>query len=303
MHPLEITSYSLLVLANIETLMGILLTIIAMVQDKQLRQKSNIMIPCLLLPDLARVLLCDLHVIEFYHPEFAALSDASCVIVIRWGMISCLASAMWLLTTIAVHRYLLCVKLKAEIDNTKTCFLISGLSLLAPVAALATVGSIYTWLGNNDSKIVEDFTVSTPVNISQQELLRAGVLQPTEACLHRGEIMNVTDTVKWTVTGVSVIVPMLIQVYFYDKIYQHLNAERERFKSSRQVATRLHSNSRAVLNTLLATCTCHFALFIPLIIVVGYGLSHDLELVTRLLTLNATTAGTLCFLVLHGGFR
>ena len=86
MHPVEIVSYTLTGLANTETLVGICLTILAISTDTQLRQRSNIMIPCLLLPDLARALLLVIHVMEHYHPESAELSDVTCV-VIRWGLI------------------------------------------------------------------------------------------------------------------------------------------------------------------------------------------------------------------------
>ncbi len=324
MDVLEISSYTLAVLANIEIIVGIVLTVTAMVQDKQLRQNSNIMIPCMLIPDLARVIIANMQVMEYYHPFLDELAHVACIVIDQWGMITCSASMMWLLSAIAVHRYFLCVKMRMEINQTKTCILISGLSLIIPVAILAIVACVYTWLTNEtDDNLVEGLKVPNQINITGQIQLNTAlhVVSDTawnnvteshqnisaslkaQGCFKKRDINNVTDSVKWAVVAFSMILPMCIQVCFYDKIYQHLKAERQRFQTSRQVATRLHSNSRAVLYTLRATCACHFVMMIPRGMVGVLGLSINLEVLTKMLTQNATTAGTLCFLGLHGGYR
>ncbi len=323
MRPLEVATYTLAVLANLETLLGVCLTLVAMMTEKLLRQKSNIMIACLLFPDLVRLFILNLQVIEFYHPEFARVSDIVCLIVFRLGMVSCITMTMWLLMAMAVHRYLLCVKKMSQIDNSKTCLAISLLAF-APGVLLATIRSIkIMWDINSDdgngntSSVTQNITEKGMTSAvgngtkdwilnSTGNILKNANIVHIEACINRDINMQAQTyglSVKFLVAAVCWLFPMLVQSYFYKRIYQHLNEGQRRFQSSGQVATRLHRNSRAVLNTLLTTVVCHLSFYIPIGIIIGLNLSFEVELITRVVTVNATHIGTLCFLVLHGGYR
>ena len=151
-----IPAYCLIAMANIETMIGIILALTAMMTDKHLRQKSNLMIVCLLLPDVVRVAIGNLHVIEHYHPHTTLLSDTTCLVVIHWGMVVCPQASKWLLTAIAIHRYLLCVKLRLGIDDTKKCLAISLFSFAAPVVIALVLGSINEWLKNDEDMLHGD---------------------------------------------------------------------------------------------------------------------------------------------------
>ena len=319
MHPLEVACYSLIVLANMETLLGICLTSIAIASDRKLWQNSNLMMACLLIPALARVIVCNLQVIEFYHPGFVAIvSDRVCLVVFRLGMLFGVALTMWLLLAIAVHRYFLCVKMMSQIDNTKTC-LATALLSFTPGVLVASMGSIWIWWRINfdgghghftpitknitENGIVLGRTNDTNIWIldSVENPLKNADILSTEGCVSNN--YEATNIEKMLAVSVSWVLPMVVQFYFYNKIYQHLNEEQQRFRRSHQVTTRLHTNSREVLNTLLATFVCHFISYIPVRVIRDLDLAPDLMLITNILAVNGSNIGTLCFLVLHGGYR
>ena len=195
------------------------------------------------------------------------------------------------------------------------------LSLLAPVVLLSTVGSIDAWWKADNDKAQGNSSIIISTNKTEHGLIITGTNETkdwisgstrelvmkknpsnTIPCLDRDGIMEISDNAQLTVV-LSGVIQMLVLAYFYYKIYRHLKAERRRFKSSQQVVTRLHNNSRAVQNTLLAAILCHLVLQFPLLIAIRLGASTDYEAMIRLFNQTVINGATLCFLALHGGFR
>ena len=310
MHPLQITSYSLTALANLQLLLGIILTITAMVKDRRLCQRSNIMIAFLFVPDLIRTLLSNVQVVQSFTPELWDLSDIACLAVARWGLMSCLSGKLWLLVAISVHRYFLCVKMRSWIDSTKVSVIISTVTLIfsmSMVAAVVFVAKRETIFNNkvqqNDHQVVENDTVlilpsSVPL-ISGISTTDNGTL----ACANRPDIMYISGSINFAMALMVWIIPTIIQTYFYMKIYKHLKKQKQRFKSNRQVASRLHKNSRATLRTLLAACLSHSLSLVPLAVLNNLITWTLLDQMLRILFLNILLAGSISFLGLHGGYR
>ncbi len=316
MQPLQIVAYSLTVLADLQILLGIILTLTAMVTDKQLRQRSNIMIAFLLLPDLMRVLLCNLHVVESFNPELWHLPDTACLVIARWGLMSCFSGTLWLLVANSVHRYFLCVKMRSGIDSTKMSLVISAGTLITSVSMIAVMGTFAKW------EIIFNDTVQQVITPLSQNETFANLLSfttrnstgtdPSEisamnngslACKNRHNVMDMSQSIKGTSALVIYIIPMIIQIYFYSKIYHHLNQQRKRFESNQQVVVRLNRNSRAIVRTLLVSFLSHFLALVPLWLISSFIDSTVLDLVLRIILLNATLAGAISFLFLHGGYR
>ncbi len=281
--------------------------------------------------ELARVVICNLHVIESYHPEWLNLSDLWCLVVARWGLIASMAATRWLLAAIAIHMYLLCVKLRSHINTTKNSITICALILICSilVGAVSTISNIY--FSSSNGKANSNVTGTAlehklPTFQAHQAMSNTDMLRddnetknwasqtqmnpPKDAnplnvtmCRGRKDIMLFAKNINEVVFIVNIVLPLLIQIYFYSQINEHLNEERRRFQNNRQVVNRLERNNRAVLRTLLASFICHFVFFLPLIVVTYFKLSHELELLTRVVTLNSSTGGAICFLFLHGGFR
>ncbi len=331
MQALEIATYFLTGLANLEILVGYVLAVIAMATDKQLRCKSNIMIAVLLIPQSASVLIYNLHAAESYKPELLRLSDIGCLVV-YWGLLTTLMGTMWLLTAIAIHRYLLCVKLYSTIDTTKICTTICSLILFASILVATTIGTVSTW---SNFKTLNEDAFSTMTNLTgfvlrssnfslgktniilpgndylkgENESARQNILKTDiemwdqNACYDRKDVMHLSTAAKQVSNVLAFLLPMILQAYFYFKINQHLKRQREIFASNNQVLIRLHQNSKAVLRTLFVKFICHVVLFLPMILVVRLGLSYEVQLLCSGVSLNGTTGSTVCFLVLHGGYR
>ncbi len=319
MKALKVATYFLTGFANVEILVAIALTITALATNHKLYKKSRIMIAFVPVLELIRVAICNLHVMETYHPEWMWLSDLWCLVVARWGLYASMAAIRWLLAAIAIHMYLLCVKLRSHINTTKTSITICASILICSIlmGAIGTFCNMYFF--NHGVNTNSNLTVTSEPDSSKYEAhenvtqTRSSRMQMNftrdtdnlivKTCRDRKHIMTFTDQINEVLFMVNIALPLAIKLYFYSKINEHLNKELERFQSNEQVVNRLDSNNRAILRMLLASFICHFVFFIPMIAVVYFKLSQELELLTRILTLNATTGAAICFLILHGGFR
>ena len=310
MHPLQITSYSLTALANLLVLLGIILTITAMVKDRHLCQRSNIMIAFLFVPDLIRTLLSNIHVVESFKPELWDLSDIACLVVARWGLMSCYSGKLWLLVVISVHRYFLCVKMRSGIDSTKVSVIISALTLILSMSMVAVVGFVAkretilnSKVQENDNQMFENDTALIVPSFVSSIHGTPTTDNGTLACADRPDVMYVSRRSNFVIGLAVWIIPTIIQTYFYIKIYKHLNLQKQRFESNRQVASRLHKNSQATLRTLLAACLSHSLIVVPVGIMNNLIISTLLDQMLRMLLSNMLLAGSISFLGLHGGYR
>ena len=279
-----------------------------MATDRQLCQKSNIMVAMLLVPDIVRVILCNLHVVESFNPKLWDFSDVTCLMVAQTALTCCYSATLWLLVANSVHRYFLCVKRRTDINTTKMSLIISIITLTLSVSAIAFIRTYEKWdlISGSVSQ-----NVTTPLTRSPLEGNSSGsdlsMISTTEhgslACMNRQNVLYISKTIAITTFLIVYIIPMVIQIYFYRKIYQHLKQQRERFQSNQQVADRLHRNSKAVMRTVLASFLSHFLPVVPLWYVKNFITSGDVDLVIRIILLNAILAGTISFLILHGGYR
>ncbi len=246
MELLEIACYFLISLADAQMLLGIVLTLTAVITDRQLCQRSNIMIPFLLLPDIVRTILMNLHVVESLDPGLWYYSDTTCVVV-WFGFMSCYSGALWLLMVISVHRYFLCVRMRSGIDSTKISVVTSILTLVISMSVVEALGIGLRWdiisndmaqanaleklqnagIENLSSVVEKEFTAS---DLSET----FGVINGSIACMHREDMTYLSRTAR-VASGLIFIIPMIIQIYFYSKINQHLKRQQERFKSNQQV--------------------------------------------------------------------
>ena len=326
MKALKVATYFLTGFANVEILVAIALTITALATNHKLYKKSRIMIAFVPVLELIRVAICNLHVMETYHPEWMWLSDLWCLVVARWGLYASMAAIRWLLAAIAIHMYLLCVKLRSHINTTKTSITICASILICSVlmGVIGTFCNMYfsnhgvntnsnlmvtsehellIFKANRAMPNIEENGTETRSSKMQMNFSKDTNNQDVKMCRDRKHIMTFTDQINEALFMVNIALPLAVKLYFYSKINEHLNNELERFQSNQQVVNRLDGNNRAILRMLLASFICHFIFFIPMIAVVYFKLSQELELLTRILTLNATTGAAICFLILHGGFR
>ncbi len=310
MHPLQITPYALTALANLLVLLGIILTITAMVKDRHLCQRSNIMIAFLFVPDLIQTLLTNVNVVESFEPELWDLSDIACLVIARWGLMSCYSGKLWLLVVISVHRYFLCVKMRSGIDSTKVSVNISTLTLILSMSMVAVVGFVAkretilnSKVQENDHQMFENDTAPILPALVAFESGTPTTDNGTLSCTDRPDVMHVSRRSGFVIGFAAWIIPTIIQTYFYMKIYKHLNLQKQRFESNRQVVSRLHKNSQATLRTLLAACLSHSLLPVLTAIMNNISISTLLNQMLRISLLNIVLAGSISFLGLHGGYR
>ncbi len=310
MHPLQITAYSLTALANVQILLGIILTLIAMVKDRCLCQRSNIMIAFLFVPDLIRTLLSNINVVESFKPELWNLSDAACLFVTRWGSMTCYSGKHWLLVAISAHRYFLCVKMRSGINSTRVSVIISTAALICSMSMVVVTGFVAKretifneTIQQNDIQMLENdnaLSLSAFVsNVSDISTTDDGTLP----CVNRPNVTYISTGANLLLAMAVWIIPTIIQTYFYTKIYKHLNQQKQKFESNRQVTSRLHRNSKATLRTLLAAFLSHSLSLVPPIILHYLIMSTLLDQMLRVLLLNLLLAGSLSFLGLHSGYR
>ena len=316
-------TYFLAGLADLEILIAIGLTLTALCTSKELRGKSNIMIAFVPVLELARVLIGNLHVIETYHPEWLSLSDVGCLVVARRGLFVSMGATRWLLAAIAIHMYLLCVKLRSHINTTKTSIIICVLIMIFFVllGVVATCCNIHFYSPHVNKNASLTGTLHSNGSMSLTNILRGENItrkwafdmqfisltnasnMDVKTCQKRKNLMAFTNKINEVVFIVNIVLPLIVQIYFYTEINRHLNEERRRFQTNQQVSNRLRRNKRAVVRMLIASFICHFVFFLPMIFVDYFQLSLELRLLMLVLTLNSTTGGAVCFLFLHGGFR
>ncbi len=249
-----------------------------MVTDKRLCQRSNIMIAFLFVPDLLRVVLCNLEVVESFNLNAWNFPDVMCLVVGRWGIRSCYSGKLWLMVAIAVHRYFLCVKMRTGIDSTKMSIAISITTLISSMSMYAGLTFKAKW-----DVIFKDIQQNGTMYVGEHSIMDHESL----ACKDRNDIEHMTQGTKMTLHFVGYIIPMIVQSYFYIKIYQHLKEQRQRFESNQQVASRLHRNSKAILRTLLALFLSHFLSLVPLVLINNLTIKTALlDKVLRIMLLN-----------------
>ncbi len=246
MELLEIVSYCLIALADGQMLLGIILTLTAIITDRQLCQRSNIMIPFLLMPDIVRTVLMNLHVFESLDLGLWYYSDTVCVIV-WFGFMSCYSGTLWLLMAISVHRYFLCVKMRRDIDSTKMSVAISILTLITSMSVFEALGVFLKWevisndmaqknvLGIPQNATIPNLSSVVVRNFTASDLSESfGVVNVSVACMNRENVMYLSGTAR-VASGLIFIMPVAIQIYFYSKINQHLKRQQQLFESNQQV--------------------------------------------------------------------
>ncbi len=308
MEPLPIAAYSLIALADIQILLTILLIIIAILTDRQLGHRSNIMIPFLFLPDVVRVLISNIDTVESIEPDLLNLSNAVCLAT-RWGLMCCYSGTMWLLLAITVHRYLLCVKMRVEINSTKISLAVSLATLIASISGTAALVVFAKW-----DIISDDTSQQNVTQLSKNDILPnppsvdtkgsvVGSDPRNKACVNRQNVMH-TSTSFIVISALAVyVIPTIIQMYYYWKIYLHLKQQQERFASNHQVVTRLYTNSQATVRTAFTSFSSHFLVVVLSSLVTRFVSSMEVAMVLQLLLSNAVLATMISSLFLHGGYR
>ena len=306
-----IATYSLIALSDIQVLLAILLITIAILTDRQLGHRSNIMIPFLFLPDAVRTLVSNIDVVESIDPALLNLSDAVCL-VIQHAQPCCYAATMWLLVAISVHRYFLCVKMRSEINRTVISLTISLVTLVISISGVAALVVYAKWDVLSDDTAQGNATQQSQTgtftnrhnSVMGSDLSKISETENRKiACMNREDIMGNSNTLKVILALVISVVPTIIQMCFYRRIYLHLKQQQERFASNQQVATRLHANSQATIRTAFASFSIHFLVVVLFTLVARFISSMEVRLVLAMVLSNVELTGMISSLFLHGGYR